>query len=93
MVYDLTNRQSFQSLDFFYKEIEDYAPKDVNIILLGNKSDLSNQRQVSFSEANEWVQNKNITYYEVSAKLDLDKKVNLAFKEMTKGILNKINES
>ena len=40
LVYDISKRQSFENLDRWLKEIRDHADEKVEIILVGNKSDL-----------------------------------------------------
>jgi len=41
-VYDITNLPSFEDIErFWLNEVESYAEKDVELLLLGNKSDLS----------------------------------------------------
>ena len=40
IVYDITDRQSFENVSEWMEEIENYAQKNVNILLIGNKNDL-----------------------------------------------------
>ena len=40
LVYDISNRKSFEKLSFWIKEIKENSPEDIKIILLGNKKDL-----------------------------------------------------
>jgi Ras-related protein Rab-1A len=40
IVYDVTDRESFDNVREWMQEIENYAQKDVNILLIGNKNDL-----------------------------------------------------
>jgi len=47
MVYDITRENTFNNIDNWFKEIKDSAMSDMNLILIGNKSDLENKRQVS----------------------------------------------
>ena len=46
LVYDITNRASFKSIDSWLKELD----TNQNIILVGNKSDLEDKRQVQIEE-------------------------------------------
>ena len=40
MVYDVTNPGSFEDIDkFWINEVESYAEKNVELLLIGNKSD------------------------------------------------------
>ncbi|TFG17783.1 MAG: GTP-binding protein, partial [Promethearchaeota archaeon] len=51
IVFDLTNRKSFENVEKWYSELKANINKpDVPIILVGNKSDLINQRVVTFDE-------------------------------------------
>ena len=51
MVYDISKKQSFQSIDKWYTELKEQANNRIVVLLVGNKSDLKTHRQVSFSEA------------------------------------------
>ena len=51
LVYDITNKNSFNSVKNFYiKEISNNCIKDIKVILLGNKTDLKNQRKISHKD-------------------------------------------
>ena len=45
-----------------------YAEKDAMLFLIGNKSDLTEQRKVSLDQINTYCQKKGMTYIECSAK-------------------------
>ena len=47
IVYDITDKESFNNLNTWLIEIEKNAPNNVYKILVGNKNDLEDQRQVS----------------------------------------------
>jgi Ras-related protein Rab-11A len=51
IVYDITRRETFMSVDKWYKEIISLADKNLITMMIGNKSDLSLLRQVTFEEA------------------------------------------
>eukprot|EP00501_MAST-03F_sp_TOSAG23-6_P000812 GSMAST32.ASY1.ANO1.842.1 assembled CDS len=70
MVYDVTNRKSFETVrNFWLKQLRQYAVKNAIIALAGNKSDLDGmRRQVSREEAEAFAEEENIIYYETSAK-------------------------
>lgn len=44
LVYDISNKKSFEKLNFWLKEIKENSPEDIKIILLGNKKDLKKER-------------------------------------------------
>jgi len=47
LVYDVTNQKSFDDIDSFWiREVESYAEKNVELLLIGNKSDLSEDKIV-----------------------------------------------
>ena len=52
LVYDITNRISFEECKNYYNEgIIEKCKKNIKVILLGNKADLEDQRQVQSEEA------------------------------------------
>ena len=51
VVFDITSRQSFQSVDKWIEDAKNLRDDDVLLILAGNKADLSDQRQVTTQEA------------------------------------------
>ena len=51
LVYDITRKSTFEKVKSFYsKNIKDICPKDVPILLLGNKTDKENKREVTYEE-------------------------------------------
>ena len=69
LVFDITDRNSFQNLNDWLVELENNS--DLNnlfIYLIGNKNDLQEKRQVTYEEANSFAKSKNIPYIEISAK-------------------------
>jgi Ras-related protein Rab-1A len=47
LVFDLTDKQSFDDIDKFWRaEVESYAEKDVIMYLVGNKADMEDRREV-----------------------------------------------
>ena len=83
LVYDITSRASFRSLDMYWDNFLKHSGTDeaefFPAVLVGNKSDLSAKRDVSLEEVIEWCTNrrpqKQITYLECSAKLNIGVKV------------------
>ena len=66
---DLTNYKTFRSLPSWLYDLSRHAPEDVIIILVGNKSDLHEQRQVSYDEIVEFAQMNSLPYCETAAIL------------------------
>ena len=51
LVYDISDKYSFEQLkDYFIETIKEKCKKNIQIILLGNKTDLEEKRQVSAEE-------------------------------------------
>jgi GTPase SAR1 family protein len=95
LVYDITSEKSFKMLDFWYDCIKKSTNDDIVIFLLGNKSDLKNQKNfkdgkiftVPSQKAMNFVKDYNLQgYVECSAK----ENVNIAesFKTFYKSISN-----
>ena len=71
IVFALNNKTSFDSLKFWIDSIQnilDSQEREIPAIILGNKLDLENGREVDKEEAKEFAKNKNCQYFEVSAK-------------------------
>jgi len=68
IVYDITQRETFNNLESFIKNCEEYAHKTTYIVLVGNKADLEESREVSFEEGKEFANKYGIEFYETSAK-------------------------
>ncbi|KAK8790629.1 hypothetical protein WA588_002378 [Blastocystis sp. NMH] len=68
IVYDLTNRASFEATKKWLSDVRAERGEDVVIILVGNKTDLSDSRQVSTDEGDALAKELNILFIETSAK-------------------------
>lgn len=51
IVYDITDQESFNNVKQWLSEIDRYASENVNKLLVGNKSDLNDNRAVSYDTA------------------------------------------
>ena len=79
LVYDITNRDSFNCIEKWLEEIFQICVKIPNILLIGNKSDLNKQRSVTENEARIFSKEKNLFFFETSAKMNLEREVHKAF--------------
>ena len=69
LVYDITNRKSFLDIQKWYDVTQKYVKKGKpTYVLLGNKCDLENERQVTFEEGSELAATLGIAFFETSAK-------------------------
>ena len=50
IVYDITNDNSFESVNKWLNELKESGDSDINVMLVGNKSDLKHLRAVKTEE-------------------------------------------
>ena len=75
MVYSIDSRESFLHINQWLKEIKIHSHPDVKIILIGNKSDLEDNRKVTYEEAQKFKDENQLLYFgETSAKTGLNAK-------------------
>ena len=75
MVYSIDSRESFEHINIWLKEIKIYSHPDVIIILIGNKSDLEEERKVTYEEAKKFKEENKLLYFEeTSAKNGINSK-------------------
>ncbi|GJW02263.1 Ras-related protein Rab11D, partial [Tanacetum coccineum] len=67
LVYDITKRQTFDHIPRWLEELRNHADKNIVIILIGNKSDLEDQRAVPTEDAKEFAQKEGLFFLETSA--------------------------
>ena len=90
LVYDLTKKSSFEKLDFWNEQISLNAPKETKYILVGNKKDLEDQREVKIEEGEDFAKKNNIKFYETSAKDGTN--VIDVFETLAKEIVNDVEQ-
>ena len=91
VVYDITDRDSFNNLNSWLIEIEKNANKNVFKLLIGNKNDLESERKVTTEEGKEFADSNGMKFIETSAKTA--DKVYEAFELLTKEIIkNNLNK-
>ena len=62
IIYDITNEASYNNLKSWVKLIKEECGKHMQLIILGNKSDLNDQRKISKDEAINYAKEQNIEY-------------------------------
>ena len=67
VVFDLTDKESFDKVTDWLKEIRDFSDK-MPVGLFGNKSDLADKRKVPQEDIDELCKQENLVYFETSAK-------------------------
>ena len=68
IVYDITNKESFYSLNHWLRSAKDNTVEGTIFIICGNKIDLKEKRTISSEEINEYIQKNDLIYVECSAK-------------------------
>lgn len=71
MVYDITNKWSFDGIDRWIKEVNEHAP-GVPKILVGNRLHLAYKRQVSEAAAEAYALRNDMAFFEVSPLCDFN---------------------
>jgi small GTP-binding protein len=67
IVFSLASRDSFANIDSWLKDLRDIARQDITALLIGNKSDLADKRQVTHEEALAYAEKNGLLYFETSA--------------------------
>jgi Ras-related protein Rab-1A len=86
IVFDITDKKSFLSITEWLKQIEKHAKENVFKFLVGNKSDLAEERKVTFEEAKEYADKHDLPYIETSAKEGIN--INELFESSIKSFLS-----
>lgn len=88
LVYDVTDRQSFENINKWVSQIADYGDKHVNKILIGNKCDMEKERVVSEEEGRRLAKTHDMPFYETSAKANMN--VSPAFEEIARLVMKRL---
>uniref|UniRef100_A0A3P8YK96 small monomeric GTPase n=1 Tax=Esox lucius TaxID=8010 RepID=A0A3P8YK96_ESOLU len=72
LVYDITNEKSFENIKNWIRNIEEHASSDVERMILGNKCDMNDKRQVSKERGEKLAIDYGIKFLETSAKSSLN---------------------
>ena len=90
VVYDITRKNSFESVDKWINDLSAAADKKLTILVIGNKCDLEDQRQVTKEQGQEKASSLNVAFLETSALsgANLDK----AFEKMMNEIYKKCHD-
>ena len=90
VVYDITRKDSFASIDKWISDLTSVADKKLTVVVIGNKCDLEDQRQVTKEEGEEKANQLQVAFLETSALsgANLDK----AFEMMINEVYKKCHE-
>ena len=87
LVYDVTQRTSFEGIKNWVKQIKDQVSSRVSVVLVGNKIDLVDKREVKTEEGEELGKEYNYQFFETTAKDGIN--INEAFEALIKTIAEK----
>ncbi|XP_043218797.1 ras-related protein Rab-37-like isoform X3 [Amphibalanus amphitrite] len=87
LLYDVTNKTSFENTRAWLAEIREYAQDNVVIMLLGNKCDRSEDRVVQSDDGERLAREFNVVFMETSAKTGMN--VELAFSAIARDLLHR----
>ena len=87
LLYDITNQDSFEAISGWIKSIRESKGGNIPIVLLGNKCDLENNREITKEEGKKLANEYNIGFFEISNK----KGINI--EESCLELINKIIEN
>lgn len=89
-MYDISNQPSFDRLPEWLRELKQHINEKVVVILVGNKSDLTNTREIPFYVGEQFAQRHNMKFIETSAKES--ENVEKIFQEIAELLLKQANE-
>ena len=69
VVYDITNKKTFENTRKWVDDVRGERGNDVIIVLVGNKTDLNDKREVTTQQGEEEAKKNNLMFIETSAKV------------------------
>jgi len=90
LVYDITNEKSFDNIKNWIRNIEEHAAQDVEKMILGNKCDMNDRREVTRERGEELAIEYGIKFMETSAKASIN--VEEAFYTLARDIKAKMEK-
>ena len=84
VVYDITQKKTFENIEKWINDLKAAGDPKITIILIGNKNDLDDKRQVSKDQGEEKARSFGCAFLETSAYSgdNIDKAFNLMVKEI-----------
>ena len=88
LVYDITKKSSFEHLQKWLDSVKENSTKNIKIILIGNKIDLEDKREVTFQAGEEFAKKNDLFFLETSAKNFIN--IKESFNKLTEEIYQNI---
>ena len=89
LVFSLTDHVSFEKLEEWINDVSQYCHPKAKMILVGNKSDLVEQRKVTRDEIKNFAEDHNLPYIESSAKTGQN--ITECFYQVSRSIYDGVN--
>jgi len=86
LVYDITNKWSFEGINRWVKEVEEHAP-GIPKVLVGNRLHLAFKRQVDTLDAETYAEKNNMGFYEISPLVNFN--ITESFQELSRMALKR----
>ncbi|XP_034941844.1 ras-related protein Rab-3 isoform X2 [Chelonus insularis] len=90
LMYDITNEESFNSVQDWITQIKTYSWDNAQVILVGNKCDME-ERVVSYERGKQLAEQLGVPFFETSAKENIN--VKAVFEQLVDIICDKMSES
>nr|CAD7443323.1 unnamed protein product [Timema bartmani] len=87
LMYDITNEESFNSVQDWVTQIKTYSWDNAQVILVGNKCDMEDERVISFERGKQLAEQLGIEFFETSAKENINVKVNHTYNTVTESLV------
>ena len=91
LLFSVVDKKSFGNAQKWLSQIKEEVNEKVPIILVGNKIDLVDEREIPDYEGKELADEFNINYFECSAKSG--ENINLAFEDLIKKMVKTVDKS
>ena len=89
VVYDISNKESFNNLNYWLNNVKQWSNENIPLILIGNKCDLNDERKVQKDEGVNYARENNIAFFETSAKENIN--ITEMFEKLVEVIVDNID--
>lgn len=91
LMYDVTNEESFNSVQDWVTQIKTYSWDNAQVILVGNKSDMEAERVVTYERGKQLADQLGLEFFETSAKENIN--VKNVFERLVDIICDKMSDT
>ncbi|CAI2378692.1 unnamed protein product [Moneuplotes crassus] len=70
IIFDISSKKSFESCKGWHSQLKEAGENSVEVVLIGNKVDLEDEREVTFKEAQEFAKEHSFSYIETSVMMN-----------------------